>query len=193
MRHPYQQTFSHTAIPMTSPLNSPAIVPTAEQGTPIAPPGSGDGIVLLAVAVRELIYREIPIPGGQQLLPVSPGSPLAVQTNFQGQIGLGEGGAAELTLRLELVFDHRQRPIELQAGITAQFRRPPQMSLRDFVKWLSDAGGRFLYPYFRELVSSVTARGVYGTVLLNPALLNPLLTPEELEQLLAGQSMTESS
>ena len=152
-----------------------------------APLGPGQ-ITLGALALRELFYRELPLGPGHQIPVAIPGAQLPIETTFTGQLGLAPGAlVAELTLRGTVAFEKNVRPIQLEAVLTAQFHRAPELPLRAFLEFLSRSGGMMLFPYFRELVSSVTSRGVFGTFLLNPTAIGPILSLEQVDQIVTEQ------
>jgi preprotein translocase subunit SecB len=62
------------------------------------------------------------------------------------------------------------------------------MANRALVEMISGSGGRLLYSYLRELVSSVSSRGVYGPVFLDPVSVGPILTTEQIADVPEGSS-----
>ena len=154
------------------------------ENTPPAPQRAL-GVQLQAVILRELAYRELAVRPGTQIPAPAPGEQIPSQMAFTGQVGLAPEGVAQLTLRLELRPSRELRPIEIDVTLSAQFRRPPEASPRAFLEFLSKSGGVILYPYFREIVSSVSARGAFGAILLNPTFLGPLIPPAEIDRLVA--------
>jgi preprotein translocase subunit SecB len=123
------------------------------------------GVTLDRISLRRLSYNEL---SGASLFPESSSKgPTEVTVNLEGRVNVFPQGV-ELYLELVARPDPAKKPIEISAGMSAFFKRLEGVSDDDLLKFAQGAGLRIIFPYLREVVSSVTGRGLYGTFLLNP-------------------------
>ncbi|MGH7621118.1 MAG: hypothetical protein ACREMU_02150 [Gemmatimonadaceae bacterium] len=161
-------------------------VPRADSEAP-AP----TGIHLQAVLLRLLTYREIPTD-----VPVAAGHPappqMAVGIKLTGQVRLhpipdGPVPGVEFVVKGIVKPDIALRPIEVEVELSLVVApatpAEPSVTLTDVVKFLSVGGLRTTYPYLREIISSVTARGIYGPLFLDPVFAQPLMSDEQIDQI----------
>lgn len=152
-----------------------AVVP-AEQLVP-GQAGPVEGLSLLAVTLRHLVYTEIEVSDPPN---PAPEDASYLQVKLAGEIRTGDGDLAEAVIHLVLIPDVRQRPIRIEATMSALIRHSAGMSAHDATLFLNHNGGRLLFPYVRELVSNITARGIYDAVNLDPWVLGPLVPDDQL-------------
>lgn len=146
------------------------------------------GVRLRGVALRHLSYEETaPIPAPADTLPGE------TELALDAEIALLDGNRAQLTYSLVVTPDPVRRPIKVTAKVSGLFEAAPGISVRELVAFANDAGGRILFPYAREVVSAVTGRGIFGPVFLDPMALQPVVTPQEVEQFATEYEQTHTS
>lgn len=117
------------------------------------------------IALREASYEEMEAQAPPT--PISPGQPMSMRVNVQGGVGT-RGELLELKLDLTIEPDPAHIPIKVRVVYSAFYNRSPKVSDEDAIGFLHGAGVRILFPYIREAVSSLTSRGIFGPVWLDP-------------------------
>lgn len=146
--------------------------------------GPYSGIQLQGVAMRHLLYEELrpheaPVPDEST-------APVNSQVSYAANIQLFDNRMGELSITLTMEPDPARRPIRVRATMSALFGRGSDVSARQLAEFMNTSGAVILFPYLREVVSSVTGRGVYPPMHLNPIRLGPLLAPEALADIPAS-------
>lgn len=151
--------------------------------TSAAGPGAviGDSPVRISsIALRELTYRELEFEA-EKLRVTEPRMNIGLQ--MQGQIRFLDAHHAELLLKISAKPDPVIKPIELFVAMSGVFERMPPLGPRAFAAFVSSSGPRILFPYLREAISTISNRGLFGAVHLDPVSVNPLLTDEQLAKI----------
>lgn len=146
----------------------------------------GTGITIQAIALRKLNYRELPPPSGTTIPSVVPTS-INLAVEMTGTINVYEDNLGELLVDCTVRPDLSVRPLEISATISALFRKDPQVPNEQMLTFLNTSASRLLFPYVRETISSVTGRGVFGPIFINPLLIGSLLSDEKLQELIVAQ------
>jgi len=124
------------------------------------------GVRLLGIAVRSLSYREVTedtVSGPRE-------SPQTMNVSWEFESGLAVVNRHTASIRMKFTFkpDEAVRPIEVVGDIQALFSRDEAVSPASFINYLNTRGGTMLIPYIREAISSITSRGVYGPIFVDP-------------------------
>jgi preprotein translocase subunit SecB len=155
------------------------------------------GVRLNTVALRSLAYREVgPQP---RLRPDQQPQRINLDLELTGELRLhnqpdGRPPAVELSLKAVARPDVAIKPIEVEVQLSAVFTRVDPTSFDDLLRFTNAAGARLLFPYLREIVSSVTSRGLYGPVLIDPVTVESLMPDEKLHEIAADwRTRTENT
>lgn len=132
------------------------------------------GVELKAIALRHLEYREI--PRSEVFATSQPHPKINIKIDANATINVYEGKLAEFIFDVTVAPDPAFRPVVIRAKI-ALVVYAPALNETDLQVWLQQVGGFIVYPYIREIVSDVTTRGVYGTLLLDPMPVSSLRFP----------------
>lgn len=136
-----------------------AIAPTLK--TEIKPlPLALDRIALRAATYEEKETTEPP-------LPLPPGHKMEMRVDFQGAVGSRES-LLELQLKLRVEPDAKYMPFVVSVVYSAYFVRDASMDDDAALAFLHSAGVRILFPYIRETISSLTSKGLFGVLFLDP-------------------------
>lgn len=143
------------------------------------------GVRLGGVALRSLTYQELSLEGA----PPNAGAPrmgLNLELGGDVSVRIQEDGTQgiELTLAVLVRPDPTVKPIELRATMSAVFYGDQPLEL--IARFVNTTGSRLLFPYIRELVSAATARGIYGPVFIDPILIGPLATDDQVTEMLVA-------
>ena len=139
-------------------------------------------IALRGVALRQISYDELVSPAELGLSGPVPMDPS--QLGITGTLNLFQEHGAEVLLEGTLVARVQGRDLyRIRATVAGLFVAQESVSPRQLAQFAADTGLRLLFPYFREIVSSISGRGVFGQLLLDPVSIGPLLKPEQLNQL----------
>lgn len=132
------------------------------------------GIKIDAVVVRELVYKELPVSPGFR--PGATDTSLDLNIAVAGTINIFENSKAELLLEVAILPDPALKPIDVKVRMSVLFSYDPATGgPADIQTWINRVGVIVLFPYIREVISNVTARGVYGQVLLDPIAVDALM------------------
>lgn len=142
-----------------------------EQGPALAPPLN---IAIDRLVCRTASYREVEVQ--QRPTPPEQGAQLAIELKFDVRVSLFDQ-AAELYMGVEVRPDPSHVPIEIQVGYSLFFRRPPELTEDAIKRFASTSGLIIIYPYVRQMVSDLSARGLFGPVWLDPLGAQTLLRP----------------
>lgn len=126
---------------------------------------TGMPIRLVRIALRELMYREVP-----SQVPTKPMAPLQavdLEVSFSGGIRMAAEGM-EVILSVAATPDPAFVPVEINVKMSAFFEREPEVSDEALVRFASGPALRIIFPYLRECVSNATSKGLYGPVWLDP-------------------------
>jgi preprotein translocase subunit SecB len=148
-----------------------------------APTGTMEGnlpVRITTISLRELQYREVQVDRSKLRL-TDPR--MSVDLDMQGQIRFIDAHHAELRIRAAVKPDAFVTPIEVFVAMSAVFERQPTIGPRAFAQFVNDAGPRILFPYIREAISTITNRGVFGALHLDPVAISPMLSAEQLSQI----------
>lgn len=137
---------------------------------------------ILSVGLRDLAYRELLEPAAATARPQ--GARIA-QVAFGLSASIDFPGPQIATLTLHgTARDAAPEPLaEVELRITAVFKHDPKLSQRAVGTYLSKMGGNILFPYIREAVHSVSARGFFQPMLLTPRVITDLFTDAQLATL----------
>lgn len=145
-------------------------VPVASEAAPIR---------LLAVAVRELVYRELRPEGAMTIGDVVARGGLQEQTlQLSGAVRFAPPNFVEVLLDAKLEPVGEVKPFELSVRLSGMFQRHPAISNRRAAEMLNDIAARMLFPFIREALMTMTSKTIYGTIAIQPVTLGPLFKPE---------------
>jgi preprotein translocase subunit SecB len=168
---------------------APGIPAVADAGLPVGEMRMTP-IRLQAVALRKLSYEETtPVQGAARELNTSP-ERLSAEVKLEGTINLRMEQTSgtrivELLLSASVRPDPSVRPVAIDVTLAALFSAGVAVSTRQLLQFVNDGGVRLLFPYLREIISAVSARGIYGPIFLDPVVIGPLRPDAELDRLLA--------
>ena len=141
------------------------------------------GVRVSWIAIRSLSYRET----GKA--PIAPANMETEQTmsaswEFESGLSLIARLAASVTIRFSFTAD--VKPVEVKGEIQGLFTRDESVSPIAFIQYLNNRGGTMLVPYIREAISSVTSRGMFGPIFVEPMAFASIAPPDALAELLAA-------
>lgn len=122
-------------------------------------------LILDRIALRAVTYEEKEIT--EPPAPLPPGRKMEMKIDFQGAVGARDN-LLELQLRLRVEPDPRYMPMVVSVIYSAYFVREAGIDDAGAHTFLHTAGVRILFPYIREAVSSVTGKGLFGALFLDP-------------------------
>lgn len=141
------------------------------------PPHIKIGIV--SIGLRELVLKELFDPSTAKTR-ASGGLIPRVQMSLASSLDFPERSIATLTLAVS-VKDAAPDPLaEVTLKVTGIFKYEEGVSRREVGSYLSRMGGGILFPYVREVVHSVSARTLYQPMLLQPTVVSPLFSEEQI-------------
>lgn len=124
------------------------------------------------IALRHISFREVkPQPPGERKA-----ERIGVDLKMDGQIRVGENGL-EVTLEFRVIPDPSQKPFELEFALSGWFKGGDDVTKEELGEFGQNSAVQMLYPYARELISDISARGIHGTLLMDPL----FLTAESVE------------
>jgi len=139
-------------------------------------------ISIISIGLRDLALRELidPASGASRQL----GAKIPKITfSLNASIDFPEPAIATLTLHAKVRDAADQPLVEVELRLTGIFRYQGDLSQRDVGTYLSKMGGGILFPYAREAVHSVSARTLFGPMVLPPTIVTPLFTEGQLASL----------
>lgn len=134
------------------------------------------GIAITGISLRELHYEELdPHADGDAALPTG-------QTVFNifTAVDVKPPDLFQVSLKLNVRTNQKEKPINLTLVVSAVFKRAPGVTKEQLAEFLRTRSQHVLFPYVREVVSSITGRGITGALYLNPIVLEPFMTQEEM-------------
>ncbi len=147
-------------------------------------PGQGQPVRLVAVAVRELTYRELPPPIALTLADVHARGALSQQViNLNGGIGFSPPNLVDVTIRATLIPVGDLKLFELAVRISGLFEKSPGVTNHQAAELLSGFAGRLLFPFVREALMTMTSKTIFGSLPIQPMTLGPLFPAEVLEKI----------
>jgi preprotein translocase subunit SecB len=137
---------------------------------------------ILSVGLRDIAYRELAGPAAATTRPEG-GRIAQVAFGIAASMDFPSPGIATLTIH-GTAKDAAAEPLaEVELRITAVFKYDSVVSQRTVGAYLSTTGGQILFPYIREAVHSVSARGFFQPLMLTPRLITDLFTDAQLATL----------
>lgn len=142
--------------------------------TPITtPPGLGTARLeiaaspfrVLRVTLRHFEYQELPREPGSAP-PVRAAEAISTGMELTASVTLFVE-AAEVALDVRVIPEPSRLPIRLRAAFSALLARPDGMPDEQFVPVIGEIGPRLLLPYVRQVITQVTALGLYGPLNLD--------------------------
>ena len=152
-------------------MTLPDLSSTVESASPsLAPNGvelrlENMPIKIVRIALRSLEYKELAPNRPARILAAN--QQVKVSLAVRAELRLAVEGA-EVLLEVVVNPDSEFIPTEVRASLSAYFSREPTVSDEQLKQFAAGPALRILYPYIRELVSSITARGLYSQVWLDP-------------------------
>ncbi len=141
----------------------------------IPPPPVGSPQILLdALVLRGVSYRELPDSGAVQ--PLAPGERVELDIKLEGKVTVFTQGV-ELYVTMNVTPKPAHAPVEIEVVYSALFRRPEGISQDNFLKWARGPAVRIVFPYLRETVANLAMRGRFGPLLLDPVVIGEIETP----------------
>lgn len=139
------------------------------------------GIAITSIALRELHYEEVD-PGKATL-----DAPAVGQTLFDifTAVDVRPPDLVQISLKVNVRTNPKEKPIKLLVVVSGVFKRAPEVSDDQLAEFLRTRSQHILFPYVREAVSSTTGRGVTGALYINPVVLGPFMTLEEMKAQIA--------
>jgi preprotein translocase subunit SecB len=135
---------------------------------------------LQAVALRGVSYREVE---GLEVSPSEQPPAIAMETSINVILNILEDRLVELRMNYVVRPDKRYRPVEIEVQMSALFIREEGLPLRAALEFANRSGGLILYPYIREMISSVTSRGIFQPILLGLIPQAQLFSAEQLDEM----------
>lgn len=117
------------------------------------------------IALRSFSYEEKEITDPPEPLP--PGQKIGMKIDFQGAVGARDN-LLELQLRLRVEPDARHMPFVITVVYSAYFIRDGATNDAAAHAFLHGPGVRILFPYIRETISTITSKGLFGVLFLDP-------------------------
>ena len=143
-----------------------------------------------AIALRSLKYEELPTSEplsvtGTQSQRLSLSLSMAGEIKVAGQ-AVG-GPRVELVLRTQIVPDKTVRPVNIEVELSALFSADEGVAFESLLKFVNSVGVRIMFPYLREVVTTITARGIYGPIFLDPSNVGAMMTDEKIQEVIDAQ------
>ena len=142
---------------------------------------AGAPVQLIAVAIRELVYRELPLPGHVQVADlVATGTFRQPSLRVSSSITVAPQNLLEVSIQATLTPVGDLKAFELSVRLSGLFQRRADMANRDAAAQLSVLGGRLLFPFVREALMTAMSKTIFGALTIQPVTLEPLFPPEVL-------------
>lgn len=159
---------SSKAIKVGQPKQPPAalaLTPDLEGGHALEPAA----FTLQSLVLRELKYRELEEPTPENIVRAqSIEGTHPIEISIQGQLRRRSNGVAETQLSVVVDGSKAGKPVEMTVVMTAQFRARVEVDADTIKRFLATSAPMIMFPYIRELVASVTNRGIFGMIQLDP-------------------------
>ena len=137
------------------------------------------GVEIEGIALRDLRYFEDAGVDSEEIF--DDAWPEPGQLNFTGLINLISHTNVEFSMFVRARLTVDDAVFGLMASFSAMFSRSKIIEARPFLQFINRQGAPLLFPYVREVVSSVSARSVYRPVNLAPLIIAPLIDEETLD------------
>lgn len=151
---------------MTSPSASTELQSNAARVLP-------SGVTIEGIALRDLRYIEDAGPNSDETFDELWPEPGLI--TFSGSIIVVSHVNAEFSMNIRARLTVGDAVFGIEAAFSAMFSRSEIIEAGAFVSFINRQGAPLLFPYFRELVSSVSARSIYTPVNLAPLIITPLV------------------
>lgn len=142
------------------------------------------GVDITSIAVRGLRYYED--AGPQSKTKFDDKWPEPGSLNFVGKLKLISETNVEFSIWVRARLQSGEAVFGVYLGLSAIFSRQSIIEARPFIGFINRQGAPILYPYVREIVTSVSARTIYEPVVLPPLIIAPLIDDETLENLIVS-------
>jgi preprotein translocase subunit SecB len=139
------------------------------------------GVEIASIAVRGLRYYEDAGPNSKTKLDEK--WPEAGGLNFIGKLRLISAESAEFSIWVRARLESGDSIFGVYVGLSAMFSRQAIIEARPFISFINRQGAPILYPYVREIITSVSARTIYGPIVLPPLIIAPLIDDETIDNL----------
>jgi preprotein translocase subunit SecB len=146
-------------------------------------------VQLRAVNLRAVEYQETGAQYDQHLMG-SAGAPSIADAQIEGKMNVlleqtTNRPVVELLCALTITPPPNEKPIRIKVVFSAILAPSPELDLRSLLSYAGSQGARLLFPYMREMVASLTMRGIFGPILLAPVILGSLVPESELDRMTA--------
>lgn len=167
---------------------APRISSVADAGLPVGEMRMTP-IRLHAVALRKLAYEEATPVQSAARAPNAAPERVSAEVKLEGTINLRTEQTSgtplvELLLSASVRPDPSVRPVAIDVTLAALFSAGVDVSMRQLLQFVNEGGVRLLFPYLREVISAVSARGIYGPIFLDPVVIGPLRPDAELDRMI---------
>jgi preprotein translocase subunit SecB len=134
------------------------------------------GIAITGISLRELHYEEVePHAQDERAPPIG-------QTLFDifTAVDVKPPDLVQVSLKVNVRTNPKEKPIKLRVIVSAVFKRAAGITNAQLAEFLRTRSQHVIFPYVREVVSSITGRGVTGALYINPVVLEPFMTQQEM-------------
>jgi preprotein translocase subunit SecB len=152
-------------------------------------------VSLKAVGLRGLSYEEIDFTMASEADAGSARVDQRLPASITGSLSIlnarqTDAPRIELTITMELEASGAERPVEVRVTVAGLFHADETVSMSTALAHVNTQGPRMLFPYLREIVTSVTQRGIFGAVYLEPIILGPMIEDAEVEKALSRWTLS---
>lgn len=151
---------------------------------PAAPKVVPSGVEITSIAVRGLRYYENAGPNSKTKFDEAwpePGS-----LNFVGKLRIHSAETVEFSMWVRARLESGGAVFGIYIALSAMFSRESIIEARPFMTFINRQGAPILYPYVREIVTSLSAKSIYEPVVLPPLIIAPLVDDEIVDSFIAN-------
>ena len=150
----------------------------AKAATPAQP------LQFLGTAIRELTYRELPVPSNMTVAELQTSGALRDQSIvLQSQIGFAPPNLVEVSIHATMTPVGDVKAFDLSLKLSGLFAKTAEMSNREAAEALSEIAGRMLFPFIREALMTMTSKTILGLIPVQPIFLGPLFTDAQFAEI----------
>lgn len=175
------------AVPTQSSVPNTVVNPGVAAREPKTGELSATSVTLRGVVLRKLSYAELQ-PSAPSFADPGAADANGVDIAINGRLTiLPDTTTGRPIVELQCAATVRPaptaKPVEIDLTMAALFSANQDVTTRQLLGYVSQNGGRLMFPYIREMVSSVSGRGIFGPIFMDPVVLGALLPEGELDRI----------